>query len=481
MNQVSTKNKIIFFISACLIVIFSNIAFVINDLPLLTAFPLLIIFLLLTVTNYSILFYGLVASLPISFDIGIGSFTLSTPSEPLMIASLGVFVLLLTINHKLFETEFFKHSLITLLFLHYVVFILNIFISVNPFLSFKYLLAKTWFFAGFIFLPSILVKKEAGFKKIFWCFYIPLMFTVLYTIVRHALTAFGFEEINAAAKPFYANHVIYACTLGLALPFAVYAIGWYKHKPLLYFGLIASVVLLLFAILTSYTRTTWIAVVALIPALFIFRSNYFKHTLMIGLLAIVGFCYYLSHNNKYMDYAPNYYKTVFNKEDFNKHLKATVALEDVSGMERVYRWVAAVDMIKHNFFTGTGNNTFYPEYKKYANPAFITYLSHNPEGSSTHNYFLMIFSEQGVFGFLLFSALYIWALICCYHIFRRSRDTFIRNAVTACFLSLILFLVHLVLGDMVEVDKNGGIFFLILMFIIRLDLMNRKNNKSSIA
>ena len=41
------------------------------------------------------------------------------------------------------------------------------------------------------------------------------MLSVCYTVARHALKSFGFDEINIAARPFYANHVIYACALGI--------------------------------------------------------------------------------------------------------------------------------------------------------------------------------------------------------------------------------------------------------------------------
>jgi hypothetical protein len=49
-----------------------------------------------------------------------------------------------------------------------------------------------------------------------------------------------------------------------------------------------------------------------------------------------------------------------------------------------------------------------------------------------------------------------------------------QHIITACFLSLVIFLVHLLLGDMVEVDKNGGIFLLCIAIIISLDTKTKK-------
>lgn len=407
----------------------------------------------------------MMVSLPVSMDFAFGSLTLSAPAEPLLIISTALWFVLF-INKRTELKKYLNNPLVIILLLQLVLFTFNIFISREPVLSLKYLLAKLWFFGGFVFLPVLILKSEKVYKKTFWCFFIPLMLSVFYTIINHAFTGFSFEEVNQSARPLYANHVIYACTLGLTLPFAIAAIGWYKNNFFVKSVLIFSILILLFAIITSYTRTTWIAVLAAGLSIIVFKSKYLKLSFIVGAIGLFVFCYQLVENNYYMKYAPDFRHTVFNKDDFEKHMEATVELSDVSGMERVYRWVAAVNLIQHNFWFGTGNNTFYPTYKEYANPAFITYLSDNPEGSSTHNYFLLIFCDQGVFGVLLFVLLYVWAMFKTKSIYTLTSDKFIKTLMIACFSTLVLFLVHLFLGDMIEVEKNGGVFLLIIGILI---------------
>lgn len=411
----------------------------------------------------------MMASLPISMDFAFGSLTLSAPTEPLLIISTALWIVLF-INKRTDIKQYLSNPLVIILLLQLVLFTFNIFISREPVLSLKYLLAKIWFFGGFIFLPVLILKTEKNYKIAFWSFFIPLMLSVFYTIINHALTGFSFEEVNQSARPLYANHVIYACTLGLTLPFTFAAIGWYKNNFFLKSLLMMSIIIILFAIITSYTRTTWLAVIAAGLSIIVFKSKYLKLSFVVGAIGLFIFCYQLVDNNYYMKYAPDFRHTVFNKDDFEKHMEATVELSDVSGMERVYRWVAAVNLIQHNFWFGTGNNTFYPTYKEYANPAFITYLSDNPEGSSTHNYFLLIFCDQGVFGVLLFALLYVWAMFKTKSIYLLTNDKFIRTLMIACFSTMVLFLVHLFLGDMIEVEKNGGIFLLILAILISTEL-----------
>lgn len=470
------KNEYVFFFSAALIYILINIIGLWKDIPYLSALPFAILLAIVLTKDYRNLFYLILASLPISIDFFFGSLSLSAPSEPLLIIATALWFILF-INKRTNFKQYLNNPLVVLILLQLLLFSFNIFISREPVLSFKYLLAKVWFFGGFIFLPLLFLRYEKDYKKAFWNFFIPLMLTVFYTIINHALTGFSFEEVNPSARPFYANHVIYACTLGLALPFSVAALGWYKNNSLVFTTLLFLILVLLFAIITSYTRTTWLSVLAGMASIIVFKSKFLKLSFVIASIGVVVFCYQLVDQNDYMKYAPNYANTVFNREDFSKHMEATVELSDVSGMERVYRWVAAINLIQHNFWFGTGNNTFYPTYKEYANPAFITYLSDNPERSSTHNYFLLIFCDQGVFGFLLFLALYIWALLRAKYIYSLSDSKFIKNLMLTCFVTLVIFLVHLVLGDMVEVDKNGGIFLIVLAILIGTEYQVKQKNQ----
>lgn len=478
MNKLKSigRNEYLFFFLVILIFIFANIFGYWKGIPFVALTPIVVSFLIALVYDYRIIFYTLLVCLSVSFDMSIGPLSLSVPTEPLLILGTGIWIILL-LNNRTSIRNYINNPLVVLLILQLLLFTFNIFISIEPVLSLKYLLSKLWFFGGFVFFPILILKDERSYKAAFWCFFIPLMLSVLYTIINHAATGFSFDEVNQSARPLYANHVIYACTLGLIFPFAVAAIGWYKNNARIKIILYTSIVILIFAIITSYTRTTWIAIIGAGLSIFVFKSNYLKLSFVIGIIGLVFFCYNLVHHNNYMKYAPNYSNTNFNKDDFGKHMQATVELRDVSGMERVYRWVAAINLIQHHFWLGTGNNTFYPTYKTYANPSFVTNVSHNPEHSSTHNYFLLVFCDQGVFGFLLFSILYLWAMLRTKLIYLSTNDKFIRTLMTATFAMLVLLLVHLFLGDMIEIEKNGGFFLLALSFIISSEMKLKKTSE----
>ena len=177
---------------------------------------------------------------------------------------------------------------------------------------------------------------------------------------------------------------------------------------------------------------------------------------------------YFVIGDRYMAYAPDYEHTVFNGKNFERHLEATYKFQDVSGMERVYRWVAAARMIGEKPLTGSGAATFYPEYKRYTVKSFRTYVSANPEKSTTHNYFLLQLAEQGIPGFLLFISLIATALLYAESLYHRSQARpEVRRVVLAATLSFVIIVFHLTLNELVEVDKIGPVFFICLALLVR--------------
>ena len=228
--------------------------------------------------------------------------------------------------------------------------------------------------------------------------------------------------------------------------------------------------ILLFGLFTSYTRASILS----LPIAGLFFLNMRLRLTRVVLLATAAGTFftvtYFVAGDRYMEYAPNYERTVFNGKNFEKHLEATYKFQDVSGMERVYRWVAAARMIGERPLVGSGAATFYPEYKRYTVKSFRTYVSDNPEKSTTHNYFLLQLAEQGVPGFMLFVALIATGLLVSERLYHRSRPyPEIRRVVLAASLSLVVIVFHLTLNELVEVDKIGPVFFICLALLVRCD------------
>jgi len=434
--------------------------------------PLGLLFLVLAITDYKYIFYLLIASIPLSIHIQLGNLALEVPSEPLMIALLVLFPLLFLIHYK--DFQFLVHPIVFILLCQYGWAIFSSFFSVDYVVSIKYLIAKLWFVIPFVFIGGLVLTKEDDFKKIFWLFFTPLLLVVIATTFNHAQHGFSFEAANSMMNPYYQNHVDYSTSIAIFLPYVWFARYWYKPYSYLRLLINFGLVMFVFAIIISFTRASWLALFLFIPSYFVIKRNLIKPAIIIGLLALITGIAYIYHQNKYLEYSKEYTKVIFHEGDIEKHLEATYQMEDVSGMERLYRWVAAQNMIKDKFFVGSGPNTFYPEYKKYAVVMFETYVSDNPERSTTHNYFLMVFSEQGVLGFLLFAGLYIYLLIKGSNLYRCFNDSMKQNLAIAATISLIMLLVHLAFNDLIETDNSGALFYIATALMLKLDYWKKE-------
>lgn len=175
------------------------------------------------------------------------------------------------------------------------------------------------------------------------------------------------------------------------------------------------------------------------------------------MIAAIGVSFLL-YNNNYLRYNPVFERTITHQR-FDKLITATYNMEDISTMERVYRWVAGIQMVKDKPMMGFGPGTFYSTYEAYTVTSFQTYVSDNPEKSTVHNYFLLIFIEQGMVGFLIFISLCIAVLVLgerTYHKLTKAED---RVAVMAAMLSFCIILLLNTINDMIETDKVGPFFF----------------------
>ncbi|SDX36504.1 O-antigen ligase family protein [Hymenobacter psychrophilus] len=437
-----------------------------SPLPLLPA--LAGVGLLVLLIDWRLVYWLFFLTLPFSREISLsGSLSLDVPSEPLMLVLSGcVGASLLMRRHRLPVREL-THPLLIILGLMLLWSVVSAFFSVDSTKSIKYLLAKGWYLTPFVLGTLLLLRRPTDLWRITTLYTAGAAFTVVVILLNQASRGFAFDETQWAVHNFYRNHVIYATVLALLLPFIFYRWRSRQGVERLVWG--AALGLLLVGLVLSYTRASVLSlpVAGLFYVVVRLRQT---RLLLAGVLvaALAGAGYFMSQNN-YLLYAPNFEKTVFNGENFEKHLEATYKLEDVSGMERVYRWVAAARMAADKPLVGSGPNTFYPEYKRYTVRSFRTYVSDNPEKSTTHNYFLLLLAEQGFPGMLLFITLVGATLITIETLYHRTAPgSEYRAVLLACGLSFVIIVFHLLLNELVEVDKIGSFFFINLAMLVRL-------------
>jgi len=458
LNTIKERELFIGFVLTVLICI---ALYIYTESKVVFVLPALMLGVAFIADDYRRLFYGLFVILPFTSEFyfegaGIGT---DLPSEPMMIALTG-FALVTMMNHKFsFHKVYVIHPIFILILVHIFWILVTGLQSTYFLISFKFLLAKIWYVIPFFFLPLFMLDKGDDFLKIYNILYKFLFVTLSIILFRHALEGFSFESTYRIVQPFFRNHVTYAAITVVCLPFvwAFYRINrdsnasnkWLKYVFILF----------VIAIYFSFTRAAILSMLIAVGAYYIIKYRYVKAALGLStLVATVGIIF-LSWNNKYLDFAPNFEKTITHYE-FDNLIEATYKLEDISSMERVYRWMAGIEMIKDKFWLGFGPGTFYSNYKAYSISRFQTYVSDNPDQSGIHNYFLMTWVEQGFIGFLILIALCFLMLMEGENVYHRATLSKDRYVVMAATLGLIVIFAMCLINDLIETDKVGPFFFL---------------------
>ncbi|MBK6364263.1 MAG: O-antigen ligase family protein [Saprospiraceae bacterium] len=442
-----------------LIFVGSAIVYFESWMPVLA--PLVFLFMAYVIRDVRIIFYFIFIVIPFSIEfyfepIGFGS---DLPSEPLMILITVGSLIFMAKKKYSFPIDTIKNPVFIILVIHLCWILATTLNSQNVLTSFKFFLAKLWYVIPFFFFPVAFFRKAEDFIKVYRLLYVFLFISIVIVLTRHAFEGFTFASSYDVVRPFFRNHVSYAAISVICLPF-VWA--FFKTTPSRTYGkifLFFILMVFLTGIYFSYTRAAILSVVFAVIAYFIFENRWVKHSLLVTFFTAGFLVLFLAIDNKYLDLTPNFERTITHTQ-FDNLIEATYKLEDISSMERVYRWMAGFEMLKNKPLMGFGPGTFYENYKSYSISQFATYVSDNPDKSGIHNYFLMTFVEQGVFGFIIFVLLCVLLLLMAEETWHMYKNDKYHAFVIAISLSFIIILSMNLINDLIETDKVGPFFFL---------------------
>jgi len=444
------------------------------EMYFLAGLPAVIIIAYLAIVDFRKLFFLLLICVPLSTEIVLpNGFGTDLPTEPLMIGLMMVYFLYVLKNGVQLSGRFLRHPITLFLLFHFGWILVTTALSDLPFVSIKFSLAKTWYITVFYFMAGSLLKTEEDIKAFFWAIFIPLLATVLITLVRHAAIGFSFEDVHTVFHPFHRNHVNYAGILALFFPVVVLATRWYRSGSFPRNLLYISLIIFLIAIYFSFTRAAYVAIVIALVYYFVIRMRLTKPLVLLTIVGIILGASYMVYQNRYLDYAPNFERTITHTE-FDNLIEATYQMEDISTMERVYRWVAGGHMVATNPFFGYGPGNFVNFYKSHTVTDFQTYVSDNEELSGIHSYYLMTTVEQGIIGLAIFLLLVFYTLIKGEHIYHQTSNLERRRIVLMMLLALIVIDAFQIINDLLETDKIGPFFFMSMAVLVNCDLANRR-------
>lgn len=441
----------------------------------LLGLPILLWVMAQAFLDFRPLFYLLLVSIPISTNIylpgGIGT---DLPTEPLAVGLTGLLILHFARHWQRYEGKRFFHPIALLLYVHICWIFFATAFSETLVTSLKFSAAKIWYVGAYFLIPLLLIRAPSQLRLAIRCIFWPLLFVAVQTLVRHSLHGFSFESQYSTMFPFMPEHVSYASCLSLFTPWLLFLRWWRKRegKPT---GWMDWIVLPIWfaAIFFTFTRAAFVALVIAAGVFFLIKWRLLKPAIFAALIgAVLGVTYFVQ-DNRYLEYAPNF-ETTISHDDFGNLISATYKLEDISTMERLYRWVAAGHMVPYRPLTGWGPGNFLEHYKGFTVNNFRTYVSDNEANSGIHSYYLMTLVEQGFPGLFFYLAYILGALIIGARLYHRQQDPVAKQAIMAALLALIVVDAFNLINDQMETDKVGSQYLLNLALIIAMGCWKAK-------
>ena len=388
------------------------------------------------------------------------------PTELLLIFLSIVTVILCIKSLSKFKVHQIMNPVVLFLILHVFWIFFSSLFAQDALTSWKFLAAKLWYIIPFFLLPTMLLSVEKeDYDRLFKFFLLGMISAGSFVFYHHFQEGLSFNARTNIGSPIFRNHVNYACVLCIALPIVWYLYRQSRNWKWVY--VLAGGILLTFLYFT-YARVAYVAVFAGLLGYTIIRVKMLRLFGIGSVFILITGVFWLIGNNKYLDFAPDYEQAISHYK-FDRLLTATYKGEDVSSMERIYRWVAGLHMAKEKPITGFGPGGFYQSYESYTVNSFKTYVSDNPDKSGIHNYYLMLMVEQGVVGLIIFILL-IYSVLDraqrVYHNLDKGRN---RDLISMAIMIVFIICAINLINDMFEVIKVGSFFFLACHIVTKED------------
>lgn len=437
--------------------------------------PVALVFVLLAIFSLDKLLLFIAFSSPLSLQLseflhGL-PIDMYLPTEPLLFGILILFILKIAVKQD-FDNEIFRHPITIIIAIHLLWMLITSFTSTMPVVSFKYFLARLWFVVGFYILAAHLFKNQKNIGRYIWLYTFSLLLVIGYTIYRQSKYGFFDQQFaNMAPHPFYNDHTAYAAALAMILPFMIGLIflrNYSKWQKILSFFVI---IILLIALVFSYTRASWLSVFVAFGAFIIllFRIK-FRTIIILSVSTLI----ILS-----LVWTQLIMKLEKNRQDSSSNLmeqlhSMTNITTDASNLERLNRWSCAYRMFLDKPIFGWGPGTYMFKYAPYQLSYEKTIISTNfGDVGNAHSEYFGPLTEQGFLGFLLMLILVFTVLYYAIKLYRTSNNKNDKTIVLSSIIGLITYYVHGSLNNFLDTDKLSALFWAYTAIIVIFDIKNR--------
>ncbi|MCX6186327.1 MAG: O-antigen ligase family protein, partial [Bacteroidetes bacterium] len=362
--------------------IISAIFLIVNSIAIAIGFfwlgliPIVFIVILLGILRIDLLILFIVFIVPLSItDLNVvGGMGLTLPDEPFIICLCGLVIFKYIIDGT-YDYRVFRHPITIAIIINLSWVLLTSFTSSEILISLKFFTSRFWYVVVFYFLAVVLFKNFKNISNYLWLYIIPLVGVIVFTLYKHSEDSFSQRASFEIMQPFYEAHGVYSAAIAFFIPIVLLFIVFAYNIKLNFSLFVISIPVLItlaLGLIFSFTRAAWlsVAVSLLFSLLFVFRVRFY--TLIMMLVAIVTIA--LVNQDEII------YRLSLNKqnsaEGIEQHLESISNINnDQSNLERVNRWVAAINMSKVKPLFGFGPGTYPFKYAVYQDPDYETEIT----------------------------------------------------------------------------------------------------------
>ncbi len=441
--------------------------------PLLPAFLLFVVLAIVSVDKYLL---AIVFFVPLSIPLSLLSDGLSIdmylPTEPLLAGLLLMYILKYLRGDRV-DLKVLRHPVSLAIFFYLAWMFITSLTSTDPLVSFKLLASRLWFVAGFYLLATQLFRKEKNMHNYIWIFIMAFTGIIIYTLVKHA--PFGFDNqvmAHSVCRPFYKDHTSYGATLAMVLPMLVPLFTFIKREDInTRFLMVLLGLLILFATVVSYTRATWLSIIASLVVWAIIKLKIRIEIVLVSIAILVG-VFYSVRSQVMIEMEQN---RVESSGEFAEHVQSMSNIStDQSNLERINRWSCALRMWKDKPFFGFGPGTYQFEYGRYQRSYEKTKISTDfgIRGTAHSEYFGPL-SEEGVFGLLSILMVIGTTFYTGIRVFYTSKRKTIRVFSLAVLVGLVSYYFHGLMNNFLDTDKISVLFWGFTAMLVAMDVYHR--------
>ena len=411
-------------------------------------------------------------SVPLSRLVEGLSIDMHLPTEPLLAGLLLLYMIKYLMNDRI-DLKVLRHPVTLAIYFHLSWLFITSLTSTDPLVSFKMLASRLWFIVGFYLLATQLFRQEKRMHTYIWLFVAAFTGVIIYAIINHI--PYGLDNqvmAHRVASPFYKDHTSYGASLGFLLPVLVALFLFIKREDMNTKFLMGLLILLfVFATVISYTRATWVSILASVGFWAILKLKIRFEIVLVGAAILVGL-FFSVRTEMMVKLEQN---RVESSGELSEHVQSISNIStDQSNLERLNRWSCALRMWQDKPFFGFGPGTYQFEYGRYQRSYEKTRISTDFGTMGTaHSEYFGPLAETGVFGLLSILLVFGTTLYTGIWVYFTSKKRSIRIFSLAILVGLVSYYLHGLLNNFLDTDKISVLFWGFTAMLVAMDIYHR--------